>query len=77
MEKLCVSGLLPVFQEQCFSATPENADILHLDIKVQVAADQLGVFLLVLLVWVESPQLGDEDREIVLDERITVDEGLK
>ena len=38
---------------------------------------QLRVLVLVLLVRVQSPQLGDEDRQVVLDEGITVDEGLK
>ena len=39
MKKQKYLGLPPVFQKQCFSATPENAHILHFDIKVQVAAD--------------------------------------
>ena len=39
MKNLNISGVPPVFQEQCFSATPEDANILHLNIKVQVSSD--------------------------------------
>ena len=65
----------PVFQKKCFSATPEDANILHLHIEVQVAAHladtllklsnnhvqcyQLRVLVLVLLVGVEGAQLKD------------------
>ena len=69
----CSLVFKPVFQKKCFSATPEDANILHLHIEVQVPAHladmliklsceheqryQLRVLVLVLLVGVEGAQL--------------------
>ena len=66
-----------VVQDEGLRSRPENPNVLHVYVEVQVSPDQLRVLVLVLLVWVQSPQLGDEDRQVVLDDGITVDEGLK
>ena len=47
---------------------PHKNNILHVHVEVQVSPDQLRVLVLVLLV---GEQLGDEHRQIVLDEGIT------
>ena len=71
---LLVPGIV---QDEGLRPGPEHPDVLHVYVEVQVSPDQLRVLVLVLLVRVQSPQLGDEDRQVVLDKGITVDEGLK
>ena len=66
-----------VVQDEGLRPRPEHPNVLHVHVEVEVASDKFRVLILILLVGVQGPQLGDEDREIVLDERITVDEGLK
>ena len=62
--------------QQRLGAAPEHAHVLHLHVEVEVAADELGVAVLVLLVGVERAQLRDEDGQVVLDEGVGVDDQL-